>query len=69
MSVIGNVVVPNLYIGIMTEEQSKRLETYVLKILTRIHSFKPDINLVLKSGYLDCLVRIIELTDVEDDHL
>lgn len=41
LSVIGNVVVPNLYIGCMSEEDSKRMEGYILKILIRIFQMKP----------------------------
>ena len=43
LSVIGNVVVPNLYIGRMSEEDSKRMEGYVLKTLIRIFQMKPEL--------------------------
>lgn len=45
------------------------MEGYVLKTLSRIHQCKPAIELVLKSGLLDCLVRTIELCEAEDSHL
>jgi hypothetical protein len=45
------------------------MEGYILKILTRVYQCKPELQLVLKSGYLDCLVRTIEMIEVEDSHL
>ena len=46
---------------------NKKMEMYISKILVRIHNSKPSIGLVLKSGYLDCLVRTIETADNLED--
>lgn len=66
---MGNVVIPNLNIGLMSPDLIKSIEGYILKSLSRIHLAKPNIKQVMKSGYLDCLVRTIEMIEVEDGHL
>lgn len=38
---------------------NKTMEMYINKILVRIHTSKQNLELILKSGYLDCLVRTI----------
>jgi hypothetical protein len=40
---------------------------YINKILMRIDASHPSLELLLKSGYLDCLVRTIETADNLED--
>jgi len=47
-------------------ESSKKIEVYIVKTLTRIHQSKQPLSMILKSGYLDCLVRMIEMADVNE---
>lgn len=54
LSVLANIVLPVYKNG--------KIEGYVSKILFRIFSAKPENKLILKSGYLDCLVKTIEVT-------
>lgn len=44
---------------------------YIFKIIMRIYQTKPKPapDLILKSGFLDCLVRLIEMTDVDEKFL
>lgn len=61
---------PNFCGNKLAAEQSKKMETYVFKIITRIYHSKQPIILILKSGYLDCLVRTIETTEnLEDSYI
>jgi hypothetical protein len=61
---------PTFYGNTVAVEQKKKMETYILKILTRIYHSKQDIKLIHKSGYLDCLVRTIETIDnLEDSYI
>lgn len=54
----------------MATEQNKKMETYILKIITRIYHSKPDKEVILKSGYLDCLIRTIETAEnIEDSYI
>lgn len=59
LSVLANIVMPTFYGNRLEKEQSRKMETYVFKILTRIYNSRQSIALILKSGYLDCLVRTI----------
>lgn len=46
------------------------METYILKIITRIYHSKQPKELILKSGYLDCLIKTIETSDnIEDAYI
>jgi hypothetical protein len=47
----------------VTTPPNKKMEMYINKILIRIHSSKQNLALILKSGYLDCLIRTIETVD------
>jgi hypothetical protein len=40
---------------------------YINKILIRIYNNKPDLKTILKSGYIDCLIKTIEIKDKIDD--
>lgn len=51
LSVLANIVLP-VY-------QNQKIEVYINKIVLRIFAKKPDVKLVLKSGYLDCLMKSI----------
>lgn len=51
LSVLSNVVLP-VY-------KNEKIDTYINKIILRIFARKPDIKLILKSGYLDCLIKTI----------
>lgn len=59
LSVLANIVMPHFYGNKTAAEQSKKMQTYILKIISRIYHSKPDRYTILKSGYLDCLVRTI----------
>jgi hypothetical protein len=46
------------------------METYILKVLTRIYNSKPDKEVIIKSGYLDCLIRTLETADnIEESYI
>lgn len=46
------------------------MQTYILKIISRVYHSKPDKDTLLKSGYLDCLVRTVETNEnVEDTYV
>ena len=68
LGVIANVVIPQLEIDLEKEssEDCKKIEVYIVKAVTRIHQSSPSIEAVLKSGFLDCLVRMIEVADVNE---
>lgn len=59
LSVLANIVLP-VY-------RNQKIDTYINKILLRIFARKPDIKIILKSGYLDCLIKTIEINDQIDD--
>mgnify|MGYP001951142449 CR=1 FL=1 len=64
LGVIANVVIPQLVVQQKQKNQEasegqKKVELYIVKTLTRIHQCNPEMQLILKGGYLDCLVRII----------
>jgi len=63
LSVLANIVMPHFYGNKLATEQNKKMETYIQKIITRIYLSRPNKDLILKSGYLDCLIRTIETTD------
>lgn len=70
LSVLANIVMPHFYNNRLAAEQNKKMETYVLKILTRIYHSKQNKQLILKSGYLDCLIRTIETTEnIQDSYI
>ena len=56
LSVLANIVLP-VY-------QNNKIEGYVGKILFRIYAAAPETKLLLKSGYLDCLIKTIEIVQV-----
>ena len=64
LSVLANIVMPHFYGNKLAAEQNKKMETYILKIITRISNSKQSKELILKSGYLDCLIRTIETAEV-----
>jgi hypothetical protein len=43
------------------------MQAYILKIISRVYHSKPDKETILKSGYLDCLVRTVETSDTIED--
>lgn len=55
MSVLANIVLP-VY-------NNSKIQAYVSKILLRIYSSKPETKLLLSSGYLDCIIKTIEIAD------
>lgn len=59
LSVLSNVV--------LSVYKNEKIDTYINKIILRIFARKPDIKLILKSGYLDCLIKTIEINDKIDD--
>ncbi|CAM6000709.1 unnamed protein product [Sphagnum balticum] len=59
LSVLANIVLPHFSGNKLAAEQNKKMETYTLKIISRIYHAKQQKNLILKSGYLDCLIRTI----------
>lgn len=59
LSVMANIVMPHFYGNKMAAEQHKKMQTYILKIISRVYHSKPDKETILKSGYLDCLVRTV----------
>lgn len=60
LSVLANIVLPHFF-GCKTEgDLSKKMETYIMKIMSRIYHSKIDKDTLIKSGYLDCLVTMIE---------
>ena len=62
LSILGNVVMPTHF--------NKKLESYISKSISRICSSNQPIELILKSGYLDCLVRLMEVSEaIEDSHI
>jgi hypothetical protein len=70
MSVLANIVMPHFYENRKDTEQHKKMQSYILKILIRIYSSKPEREALLKSGYLDCLIRTIETSDnIEDTYI
>lgn len=70
LSVLANIVMPHFYGNKLATEQNKKMETYIQKIITRIYLSKQNKDLILKSGYLDCLIRTIETTEnIEDAYI
>lgn len=81
LSVLANIVMPSFFMKYNEKTElnylsnnptvstppNKKMEMYINKILVRIHNSKPALSLVLKSGYLDCLVRTIETADNLED--
>jgi hypothetical protein len=59
MSVLANIVLP-VY-------NNSKIQAYVSKILLRIYSSKPETKLLLSSGYLDCIIKTIEIADKLED--
>ena len=59
LSILGNIV--------MMTHFNKKLETYINKVLVRVYNSQQPIQLILKSGYLDCLVRAMEISENVDD--
>ena len=59
LSVMANIVMPHFYGNKIAAEQNKKMQTYILKIVSRIYHSKPDRETILQSGYLDCLIRTI----------
>jgi hypothetical protein len=59
LSVLANIV--------LAVYRNQKIETYINKILLRIFAKKPDIKTLLKSGYLDCLIKTIEINEQIDD--
>ena len=55
LSVLANIVLP-VY-------RNQKIENYVAKVLFRIYSAEPEMKLILKSGFLDCLIKMIEVTE------
>jgi len=43
---------PHVYLGLMPADQVKKMEGYIVKTITRIHQVKPDLELIMKSGFL-----------------
>ncbi len=54
LSVLANIV--------LSVYRNQKIDTYINKIVIRIFQRKPDLKLVLKSGYLDCLIKSIEIS-------
>lgn len=67
LSVLASIVMPHFYGNKLAAEQKKKMETYILKIITRIYHSKQSRELILHSGYLDCLLTTIETSDVIED--
>lgn len=62
LSVLANIV--------LSVYRNQKIDTYINKIVIRIFQRKPDLKLVLKSGYLDCLIKSIEIsTEVDDNYI
>lgn len=60
LSVLANIVLP--------VHQNEKIKAYINKIIVRIFNNKPDIKLILKSGYLDCVMKTIEISKNIDDY-
>ena len=70
LSVLANILMPHFYGNKLAAEQKKKMEAYILKIITRIYHSKQAKELILKSGYLDCLIKTIETSDnIEDAYI
>ena len=67
LNIMANIVMPHFYGNKMAVEQNKKMQTYILKIISRIYHAKPDKETIVQSGYLDCLVRSVESNEVIDD--
>ena len=81
MSVLANIVMPSFFMKYNEKTElnylsnnpavstppNKKMEMYINKTLVRIHNSKPALGLVLKSGYLDCLVRTIETAEDQEN--
>lgn len=59
LSVLANIVLPGY--------TSDKICTYINKAIVRIYLRRPDVKLVMKSGYLDCLMKALEMSDQVDD--
>lgn len=59
LSVLANIV--------LSVYHNEKINTYINKIIIRIFARKPDIKQILKSGYLDCLMKAIEMNEQVDD--
>ncbi len=51
LSVLANIV--------LSVYRNEKINLYINKIIIRIFARKPDIKQILKSGYLDCLMKAI----------
>lgn len=51
LSVLANIVMP-VY-------KNNKIDTYINKMLHRISQRKPNTSMILKSGYMDCLIKSI----------
>jgi hypothetical protein len=58
---------PHFYGNKLAFEQKKKMETYILKIITRIYMSKQPAETLQKCGYFDCLIRTIETSDTIED--
>lgn len=52
---------------VMAMYRNEKIDLYINKIIIRIYNKKPDVKLILKSGYLDCLMKAIEIHNEIDD--
>lgn len=59
LAVLANIVLP-IY-------SNEKINIYINKIIVRIFSRKPDVKLVVKSGYLDCLMKAMEMNELIED--
>ena len=51
LSILANIILP--------AHRNEKLDVYVNKVLIRVYNSQQPIDLILKSGYLDCLVRAL----------
>ena len=69
LSVVANVVLPHLRVGSMHDDEASKIEGYAIKSIFRLYQAKPELGLILKSGFMDCVIRIVETIKVEDNFL
>lgn len=67
LSVLANCVIPHFFPHKLPPEHTKKMGTYITKVLSRTYQAKPPAEVVIKCGYLDCLLRMLETADPIED--
>lgn len=72
LGVIANIVIPHIglhRLSVENEQFCKKVELFIIKMIVKVYEAKPPLEQILKSGFLDCLVRLIEMSEVQENIL